>query len=454
MKKNELTKVNGELIYIPIEELYPHPDNPRKDLGDLSELAESIKVKGVLQNLTVVRGHQGNNGEENKEGYTVIIGHRRTQAAKIAGLKELPCVITEMPLQDQIATMLLENIQRNELTVYEQAKGFQMMLDLGDTEETVADKTGFSKTTVRRRIKLLELDEEKFKKSESRGASLQDYIELERIKDNKLKNKVLDSIGTVNFNNELKKAIDEEENREYLDNTEAEVSKFAIKIEKADGYSWKAWYGIWNKKKVDIPDDVGKVQYYYRRDKQDITIYTKREEVPVDEEAERIKAEKEAEEERRLNGLRESSERAFELRKEFADSLTVTNIKNNFAVILAFWMYRQSVCSEYIDEDEVINILGVPTENEDEDSDELPYTYEDVLSSVNSSPWVKFWNMMCLYSEDGQSANYYNLLGKHKENESLSDWYDLLIRLGYELSDEEKALRDGTHELFITEESK
>ena len=54
----ETTDVAVGLTYIPIDELYPHPDNPRKDLGDLTELADSIKVKGVLQNLTVIPGHR------------------------------------------------------------------------------------------------------------------------------------------------------------------------------------------------------------------------------------------------------------------------------------------------------------------------------------------------------------------------------------------------------------
>ena len=80
----------GGLVMLPVDVLYPHPDNPRKKLGDLSELAASIKAKGVMQNLTVVP----------KEGtafeYTIIIGHRRHAAAKKAGLREVPCVIVNI----------------------------------------------------------------------------------------------------------------------------------------------------------------------------------------------------------------------------------------------------------------------------------------------------------------------------------------------------------------------
>ena len=72
--------MENKIINIEIDRLLPHPQNPRKNLGDLSELAESIKKNGILQNLTVVRA------DEDK--YTVIIGHRRCAAAKLAGLAE------------------------------------------------------------------------------------------------------------------------------------------------------------------------------------------------------------------------------------------------------------------------------------------------------------------------------------------------------------------------------
>ena len=152
----------AEIVLIPIDHLHPHPDNPRKDLGDLTELAESIKAKGILQNLTVVPMVNVDPDATIKMGddhYFILIGHRRMAAAKLAGLKHLPCVVVDMDMEDQIATMLVENIQRSDLTVYEEAKGFQMMLDLGKTEGQVSEMSGFSTCTVRRRVKLAALDE-------------------------------------------------------------------------------------------------------------------------------------------------------------------------------------------------------------------------------------------------------------------------------------------------------
>lgn len=130
--------------YISVHKISPHPDNPRKDLGDLSELAESIKAQGILQNLTVVPYIGEVTGEPIEGLYRAVIGHRRLAAAKLAGLEEVPCVISNMKLHEQVATMLLENIQRSDLTIYEQAHGFQMMLDLGDTINDISRVCGIS----------------------------------------------------------------------------------------------------------------------------------------------------------------------------------------------------------------------------------------------------------------------------------------------------------------------
>ena len=171
-------KTDSHIVQIPIESLYPHPNNSRRSVGDISELTESIKASGIFQNLTVIKGGAG--VPEGAEGFTVIIGHRRLAAAKAAGLSELPCSVVEMTDKQQAATMLLENMQREDLTAYEQAQGFQMMLDLGSTEQEISEQTGFSKSTVKHRLKLLELDPEEFRKSQERQPTMADYIKLEK----------------------------------------------------------------------------------------------------------------------------------------------------------------------------------------------------------------------------------------------------------------------------------
>ena len=179
-KINNDEQTKSEIVYIEVDKLHPHDANPRKNTGDVTELADSIKKNGILQNLTVVPATGYWYGD-----YTVIIGHRRLAAAKQAGLKTVPCVIREMGQKEQIATMLLENMQRSDLTVYEQAQGIQMMLDLGETVETVAEKTGFSESTVRRRTRLLKLDSDVFKETEGRQITMLEYDKLFEIKDDK-----------------------------------------------------------------------------------------------------------------------------------------------------------------------------------------------------------------------------------------------------------------------------
>jgi len=180
---------------IRIEQIHPHPDNPRKDLGDLTELAESIRKKGIMQNLTVIPGHWDEKKVWYDDGYTLIIGHRRFAAGKIAEVEEFPCrIVSTMNQRDQVGTMLEENMQRNDLTIWEQANGFQMMLDLGDTEANISEKTGFSKTTIRHRLNIAKLNQKELKKKEqdeSFQLTLKDLYELEKIPDVKTRNKVL-----------------------------------------------------------------------------------------------------------------------------------------------------------------------------------------------------------------------------------------------------------------------
>lgn len=181
--------MSENIVNIAIEHIHPHPQNPRKDLGDLTEMAESVKKKGIMQNLTVMP-IEGETGE-----YMLLIGHRRHGASLAAGLKELPCRIIEgLSENDQVSIMMEENMQRNDLTIVEQAQGFQMMLDLGDTEDTIAEKTGFSKQTIKHRLNIAKLDQDILKKKQSDDGfqmSIKDLYALESIKDVEVRNKIL-----------------------------------------------------------------------------------------------------------------------------------------------------------------------------------------------------------------------------------------------------------------------
>ena len=180
--------MNNNIVMINRSKLKPHPDNPRKDLGDLTELADSIAEHGIMQNLTVV---------PDGDGYRVLIGHRRLAASE-GILEELPCVIAEnLTDREQVGIMLVENMQRTDLTYIEQAHGFQMMLDLGDTVQTIAEKTGFSEKTIKARLEINKLDEDVLAEASERfQLSINDFMKLSKIKDEAKRNEILESVDS------------------------------------------------------------------------------------------------------------------------------------------------------------------------------------------------------------------------------------------------------------------
>lgn len=124
----------------------------RRDVGDVDELADSIRAQGIRQNLLVVPAPEGR--------FTLVIGHRRLAAAKLAGLERVPAVVAELDEREQRELMLVENSQRTDLTVVEEADGYQGLLDLGSSVEEAARKTGRSVSLVRRRLKVAAIDDD------------------------------------------------------------------------------------------------------------------------------------------------------------------------------------------------------------------------------------------------------------------------------------------------------
>lgn len=451
------------LQYIEVSKIHPHPGNPRKDLGDLSELAESIKVNGIFQNLTVVPLVLVDPDATVKLGndhYTVVIGHRRLAAAAIAGLDKVPCVVADLNEREQARTMLMENMQRSDLTIYEQAQGFQMMLDLGDTMEEIVQHSGFSKKTVRQRLKLLELDPKKFKKSVERGATIQDYMELEQIEDPELKNKVLDAIGTNNFRNALKDALDAEKLKKALEKWEAVVCTFAQKIEKrgkVDGADvpmdyHKNLHRWCMDEEVKKPEDADTVKYYYTINDREIDIYRDhKEHVKTPEELQR---DQQREESARVRGeLNDISEKHRSLRREFIANYGAA--KKNIKTIVQF------LAAEFIagagdwisaDEDALHSLLGIEIDDDTMDDDLMQ------MAKEAASERPEYSLLVCAYAMvEDTNENYWGAtwdttqrrtIFVHSQNDNLDRLYDFLTALGYQMSDEEKAMRDGTHELF------
>ncbi|MGC4106065.1 MAG: ParB/RepB/Spo0J family partition protein [Thermomicrobiales bacterium] len=192
------------ITMVPVELIDPHPSNPRRDLGDLSELARSIKAQGIRQNLLLVP-REVIAGALREDRYTAVIGHRRLAAAKEAGLTEVPAVVDPTLTEaQQIELMLLENIQRSDLSPVEEAEGYQELLDLGVTVAAIAKSTGRKAATIKARVQLLALPDDVREKIHAGQASLLDAAKLAKLDDHPdAQAKVAKTLGTPNFDHVL-----------------------------------------------------------------------------------------------------------------------------------------------------------------------------------------------------------------------------------------------------------
>lgn len=435
----------SKLQMIPTDKLYPHPDNPRKVIGDVSELAESIKANGILQNLTVVPNN------DNWDDFTVIIGHRRLAAAKQAGLTELPCAVVEMTEKEQLSTMLTENMQRSDLTVYEEAKGCQLLLNLGDTVAEIAEKTGFSESKIRRRVKLCELDEEAFKESQIRQPTLADYDRLNQIKDIETRNKLLESIGTNNFDNLLYSAVKKQETDEEKEKIEKLCLEHGMtKVQNHDeipsNYEYTGFFELKDLIFKDFAD--GRKRYFYFGYGSNIYIYAEALEKQEKNDAEE---EKRKLEEQRWDELVEQAEeidercealrRGFMLDTNFNDSNKkqelVKFIVPQVAMGASSKAYKFSEIAESQDDESIDSYIS---EHWNNDSGRMLMATAYALSQRIYSSFSYI------------SVNYLDRTISRKNNTDLNRFYNLLCKLGYVMSDEEIQLRDGIHPIFTTGE--
>ena len=139
----EFTKLPSRSIgrIIPINQIEPNPEQPRIEIGDLTDLSNSIKEKGVLEPLLVKPKGDGT--------WMIIAGERRWRASNLAGLREVPCIELNIDEKSIAEIALIENLQRKDLSVWEEADGLAALSTrYGYTHEEIAQKIGKSRTTV------------------------------------------------------------------------------------------------------------------------------------------------------------------------------------------------------------------------------------------------------------------------------------------------------------------
>ncbi|HZV60146.1 MAG TPA: ParB/RepB/Spo0J family partition protein [Candidatus Eremiobacteraceae bacterium] len=160
-----LTSYSGASIgrMIPVEQIRPNPDQPRKALGDLRELTESVREKGVLEPLLV-------RFVPREDCFYIISGERRYHASRAAGLRELPCIEKTADDAETLEIALIENIQRKDLTPFEEADGLHgLATQFEYTHEDIAKKIGRARSSVTETLSLRNIPEALRKKCTESG---------------------------------------------------------------------------------------------------------------------------------------------------------------------------------------------------------------------------------------------------------------------------------------------
>ena len=204
---NQIKLINTSLID-------PHPDNPRKQIGDVTDLANSIKANGLLSPLSVVPHGQR---------YRVIAGHRRLAACKQAGTGAVPCFVLDLTPLQQLEAMITENCQREQLTALEEADAIQGMLDLGATTASVAHQLGRSSDYVRDRAKAASIDNEvRATRDDFSQLTIGQLVAIARYDGRPdLQKKLAQAAGTSNFDYILRNIERDDRDRQWIESVAA-----------------------------------------------------------------------------------------------------------------------------------------------------------------------------------------------------------------------------------------
>lgn len=437
---------------IDIELIHEHPDNPRKDVGDVTELAESIKQQGIMQNLTVVPFVSKYNKNFNGEGmFTVIIGHRRLAAAKLAGLKEVPCAIVEMSEKEQLAVMLSENMQRVDLTPVEEALGVQMLLDLGDSIRDISKLTGFSESKVRQRAKMSQLPREAFLTSQ--GGSIQDYIKITEIEDEGKRRALLKKLGTADFNLEYNRAVTAQktakEKQEWLDLFDSFAEKIQSSVDKK--FVTTVWMGSKKPEDYTIPEDADTVRYYY----EDMTSFIRlskdysREEKEENQQTAKINSQRQVERDLRTSRFKNLENEFARLRREFAaeykgdksHAYELTEFLINYLVKNIDNYHSSFASKKYC---ELLSIVRFYELETDYDNLRESDAYKRTLCKQPQRLLLCF---VVTLMEDVIDDTW-DWAFRFCPDETMDAYLNILKRCGYVMAEEEEKFYDGTHELY------
>ncbi|HAR36359.1 MAG TPA: hypothetical protein DCR87_05550 [Acidobacteria bacterium] len=172
---------------IPLDRIEPNPRQPRSELGDIQELMDSIKAKGVLEPIIV---------RPKGEKFEIIAGERRFVASRNLGLKEIPCIEMVVGDQEAMEISLIENLQRKDLDIFEEADGLKALMSLyGYSHQEVADKIGKARSTITEIISVSRIPLSLREKLKDAGiTSRSTIIEIAKIENQETMARVVDQI--------------------------------------------------------------------------------------------------------------------------------------------------------------------------------------------------------------------------------------------------------------------
>ncbi len=143
---------------LPLVQIEPDPNQPRSSMGDLEELMSSIHDKGVLEPI-LVRAMDGGKGRPPRR-YRIISGERRFQASKALSQEDIPAIIMDVEEDEALEIALIENLQRKDLTPFEEAEGYRALGDIhGYTQEQIASAVSQARTSVTESLQLLKMSQ-------------------------------------------------------------------------------------------------------------------------------------------------------------------------------------------------------------------------------------------------------------------------------------------------------
>lgn len=172
---------------IPLDRIEPNPQQPRSELGDIQELMESIKTKGILEPIIV---------RPKGEKFEIIAGERRFVASRNLGLKEIPCIEMSVNDQEAMEISLIENLQRKDLDIFEESDGLKALMNLyGYSHQDIAEKIGKARSTITEIISVSRIPIKLREKLKQAGiASRSTIIEIAKLDNEQQMDRLVDQI--------------------------------------------------------------------------------------------------------------------------------------------------------------------------------------------------------------------------------------------------------------------